>query len=503
MSNKFEQYKGLMKRVADVHHTIALLHWDQETIMPSKGAAFRAQQIGTLAGISHEMFVDEKLGGLLNELNNDSSLNEREAKNIQETLKDYEKKKKYPTEFVEKLSVTVAESTHVWEKAREADDFSMFELHLQKVIELKRQECDILGYEEHPYNAMLDNFEPGAKVADLDVLFTDVRKQLVDFVKKIGQKAQVEDSFLKKHYDHQKQWDFGIDLLKQMHYDFDAGLQELSAHPFTTNFNPCDVRVTTRINENDFTSMTWSCIHEGGHALYEQGLSTDDYGLPTGDAISLGVHESQSRLWENHVGRGYGYWVANYPHLQGLFDENLSNVSLDEFYKAINLVKPSLIRVEADELTYHSHILIRYEIEKALMAGDVEVKDLPEYWNSKYKEYLDVDVPSNKEGVLQDIHWSSGLIGYFPTYSIGSFYSAQYFAKAKEEIPDLTSQIESGELKPLLDWLRDKIHQHGRMYSAEELCVKVTGEKLNFQHFMDYAEKKYSEIYDLKMEEAL
>lgn len=366
------------------------------------------------------------------------------------------------------------------------------------MIDLKRKEADILGYKKHPYNALLDQHEPGATVDQLDVLFKDVREQLVVFVKKIAAAKQNDDSFAYKNYNKDKQWNFGIELLKQMHFDFEAGRQDISMHPFTTNFSPQDVRVTTKVIENNLKSMIWSCIHEGGHGLYEQGLPSSEYGLPLGEAISLGIHESQSRMWENNVGRSLPYWKANYKHLQKYFPAHLKNVSLDHFYKGINLVKPSLIRIEADEVTYHFHILVRYEIEKLLMEGKIKVNELPEFWNEHYMKYLGVKVKSDAEGVLQDVHWSHGSIGYFPTYSLGSFYAAQFFHQANKDIKGLQKNIEEGNMLPLLNWLREKIHRHGKFYSAEDLCKKVTGEKLNFKYFMNYAKDKYSVIYNLK-----
>jgi carboxypeptidase Taq len=296
-------------------------------------------------------------------------------------------------------------------------------------------------------------------------------------------------------YDKDQQWAFGLELLRQMGYDFEAGRQDVSSHPFTTNFSSQDVRVTTRTAEDNLNEMIWSCIHEGGHALYEQGLPDSEYGLPSGEYVSLGIHESQSRLWENNVGRSLPYWKCNLPRLKELFPENLKHVSPDDFYKAMNKVQPSLIRTNADELTYHFHILIRFEIEKALIEGTVEVNDLPALWNAKYKEYLGLDVPSDSKGVLQDIHWSHGSFGYFPTYSLGSFYAAQFYAFAARQIPELEAEIEKGNLKPLLDWLRTHIHAEGKMYSAENLCIKITGEKLSFKYFMEYARKKYSGLY--------
>jgi carboxypeptidase Taq len=491
------KYREMMRKIADIQFASAVLNWDQETYMPPKGAAFRAQQLSTLAGIGHELSVSEELGALLNTLSKDESLPEKEKRNIRQSLKNYNDNKKYTTAFVQELSKTISETFQAWQKAKAENNFSLYAPHLEKLVALKREECRLLGNFNHPYDALLNQYEPGAKTADLEILFADVRSQLVDFVKQIAAKPQNADSFMFLHYDKDKQWNIGLALLKQMGYDFEGGRQDTSSHPFTTNFSCEDVRVTTRINENDLNEMIWSCIHEGGHALYEQGLPASEYGLPSGEYVSLGIHESQSRLWENNVGRSLGYWKANYPLLQAAFPEQLDKVGFEDFYKAMNIVKPSLIRTSADELTYHFHVLIRFEIEKALIEGSIEVKDLPSYWNKKYREYLGIEVPDDARGVLQDIHWSHGSFGYFPTYSLGSFYASQFFAKAKQEIPGLEKEIEKGNMSPLLSWLREKVHRHGKFYSAEELCVQLTGEKLNFRYFMDYARNKYTSLYHL------
>ena len=493
----YNQFKTLIQKIADVNYASGVLGWDQETYMPPKGAEARARQQATLAGIVHGMATSEEFGILMKKLSTDASLSEREKKNVEIALADYKKRKKYTTDFVETMSRTVSQCFNAWHKAKEENNFASYAPHLEKLFDLKKKECDMLGYDAHPYDAMLDQYEPGTKTADVDALFKDVRAQLVDFVKQIAAAQQNDDSFMYKHYPKNKQWDFGITLLKQMGYDFDAGRQDIAPHPFSVNFNSNDVRVTTRINESDLSEMIWSTIHEGGHALYEQGEPAEEYGLPLGEAISLGIHESQSRLWENNVGRSFAYWEANYPLIQKTFPENLDKLDATAFYKAMNLVKPSLIRTSADELTYHFHIMVRFEIEKGLIEGKLNVKDLPEIWNTRYKEYLGIDVPSDTKGVLQDVHWSHGSVGYFPTYSIGSFYAAQFFAQAKKEISGLENEIRSGNMKPLLLWLREKIHRHGRFYTAPELCQKITGEKLNFKYFMDYAVKKYSGIYNL------
>jgi carboxypeptidase Taq len=282
-----------------------------------------------------------------------------------------------------------------------------------------------------------------------------------------------------------------------MGYDFDSGRQDISAHPFSSHFSPQDARVTTRIDENNLSEMIWSCIHEGGHALYEQGILSENYGTPLGNSVSLGIHESQSRLWENHVGRSLEYWKYNYPSLKSLFPDKLKNVDYYKFYEATNNVKPSLIRTNADELTYHLHVLIRYEIEKGLIEGSIDVKDLPTIWNKKYFDYLGIKVPSDSKGVLQDIHWSHVSFGYFPTYTIGSFYAAQFFYKASAEIDNIETKIGNGDFVELLDWLRKKVHIYGERYDAKVLCERITGEELNFKYFMQYVTKKYSKIYKL------
>lgn len=496
-SGLYGDYQTKMQKIADLRYAAAVLGWDQETYLPEKGAESRARQLSTLSSLAHDLFTEAALGELLGTLKRDDTLDPIQRRNIQLTLEDYEKNKKYPAAFVEDLSRTSSASYHAWMKARRENDYRIFEPLLEKMVNLKRKETELLGYQHHPYDALLDDFEKGATVAMLDNIFGEVRRELKDYLSEVMAQAAPDDSILHQPFDRQKQWDFGVDLLKAMGFDFAAGRQDISEHPFTTSFSARDVRVTTRIDENDFGNMTWSCIHEGGHALYEQGLPAEAYGLPAGEAASLGVHESQSRLWENCVGRSRPFWSHFYPALQKLFTAQLNNVALDDFYRAINRVHPSLIRTEADELTYHFHVMIRYEIEKQLITGTLRVNELPEAWNSMYREYLGVEVPDDRRGVLQDVHWSHGSFGYFPTYSLGSFYAAQYFAQAEKAIPQLESHIAAGDLMPLLHWLRENIHRHGRYYTAEELSEKVTGEKLQWKHFMRYIRRKYDDIYGL------
>ena len=477
--------------------SMAVLAWDQETKMPKNGNKFRAQQLSTLAEISHDFSTNKDYGKLLNNLNSDNSLNTDQRRNISLSLKTFNKSKKYKSEFIIEESKLVSNAFQKWRLAKDKNDFSIFEESLNKLVDLRVEECEILGYDNHPYDALLNQYEPGLNTSEVDEIFSNVKDFLVPFIKKISNSNKINDSFYYQKYSHNKQWEFGIELLKKMEYNFDSGRQDLSAHPFSTHFSPEDTRVTTRIDENNLSEMIWSCIHEGGHALYEQGILSENYGLPLGETISLGIHESQSRLWENNVGRSLEFWNYNYQSLKSVFPNQLSDVTVDDFYKAANNVKPSLIRTNADELTYHLHVLIRYEIEKELIGGKVMVKDLPAIWNLKYYEYLGIEVPSDNLGVLQDIHWSHGSFGYFPTYTIGSFYAAQFFNQAKIENPNLLNEIEDGNNKNLLTWLRKNIHNNGKRFDANQLCKKISGEKLNFKYFKEYVIEKYSKIYSL------
>lgn len=497
MANSYALYKQKMQRIADIRYSSAMLQWDQETYLPPSAAKIRGQQIATLSELAHEHFTDEKLGTLLNQLMGSSDLDENEKRNVELTLEDYNKNKKYTSAFVRKLTEQINRSFHAWITARKENNFSIFSKELKELVQLKREETDILGYVQHPYNAMLNEYEKGATVELLDNTFSTLLPALKNILDKIKGKPNVNDEFLRRHYSKQDQWDWGMYIVKQLHFDLEAGRQDISEHPFTTSFANTDVRITTRINENDFSSMTWSCIHETGHALYEQGLPEDEYGLPLGEAASLSIHESQSRLWENNVGRSMPFWRFHYPELQKRFSSQLKDVSLDDFYKAINKVEPSLIRTEADELTYHFHVMIRYELEKKLIENSLQVEDIPAFWNEHYEKYLGVKVPDDKNGCLQDVHWSHGSFGYFPTYSLGSLYAAQFFSAIEGQVPQLVAKMQAGNTDEILSWLRNQIHVFGRKYTSEELCKRVTGKGLDSSFLVDYLLHKYSLIYIL------
>jgi carboxypeptidase Taq len=491
----YTTYQQKMQRIADLRYATAVLQWDQETHMPANGAQFRGQQISTLTELSHDLFSKDDLGNILNELLSKDDLTLEQKRNVELTLEDYTKNKKYTSGFVRRLSDQINQTFHSWLEARKENSFSRFQTDLDKLVQLKKQETDILGFEGHPYNALLNEFEKGATVSLLDTTFDNLLPALKELFNSITAQPQVDASFLYQHFPKEKQWKWGMYLIKELGYNMEAGRQDISEHPFSTSFNAQDVRITTRVDEHDFGNMTWSCIHEVGHALYEQGIPAAQYGLPLGEACSYSMHESQSRLWENNVGRSKTFWQHYYPTLRTYFPEQFGNVDLDTFYKGINKVQPSLIRTEADEISYHFHVYIRYELEKKLLEGSLKTAHIPHYWNEQYKALLGIEVPDDKRGCLQDVHWSHGSFGYFPTYSLGSLYAAQFYGKAQESISGLEIAISKGQTHQLLEWLRREIHSKGRLATSEELCRSVTGKGLDVSYFMDYATKKFNTIY--------
>ena len=487
----YNQYKTSLQKIADIKYASAVLQWDQETYLPKNGNDARGRQIATLNELAHHQFTDSKQGDLMNELLFANKLTDREKRNVTLSLEDYHKSRKLPSPFVRKMSETVNKSFHAWVKARRENSFRIFQQPLQEIIELKKQEADLLGYENHPYNALMNDYDKGLSTRIVDKLFSDLQPQLSDILGKITSQADLDDNMLRQHFDKTTQWDTGLEILKRMHFNFDAGRQDISEHPFTTNFSSKDVRLTTRVDENDFGNMLWSCLHEGGHALYEQGLPDEEYGLPLGEYCSLSIHESQSRLWENCIGRGLPFWKHNYKLLQEKFPLQFNEKSVLQFYSAINKVQPSLIRTEADEVTYHFHIMIRYEIEKLLIEGSITAKDIPAYWNEYYKKYLGITVTDDAHGCLQDVHWSHGSFGYFATYSIGSLYAAQFYSAIKNLYPNFEELISNGNTNTIWDWLKTNIYQHGRYFNSEELCKQATGKELDSNYFICYLKSKY------------
>jgi carboxypeptidase Taq len=494
-ANLYSTYKTKMQKIADVKYASAVLQWDQETYLPPKGNDFRGQQIATLSEIAHQLFTDKKMEELLEQLSSCEDLTTSEKRNIALSNEDYKRNVKLSTAFVRQMSETVNQSYHAWAKARKENSFAVFEQPLNKLIQLKKQEADLLGYEQHPYNALMNDYDKGLTVSKVDSLFNELKPPLLNLLDSIKNKKSIDNSFLFQEFKKDNQWEFGLEILKRIGFDFEAGRQDISLHPFTTNFSSKDVRVTTRIDEHDFGNMTWSCLHEGGHALYEQGLPADQYGLPLGEYCSLSIHESQSRLWENCIGRGLPFWQHNFKLLTNAFPKQFKDINIEKFYKGINSVSPSLIRTEADELTYHFHVMIRYEIEKMLIEGSLQTKDIPACWNEMYQKYLGIEVPDDNRGCLQDIHWSHGSFGYFATYSLGSLYGAQLYSTIEKQYPAISEDLSNGKINTIQEWLQKEIYCNGRFYSSEELCKKATGESLQSSYFIEYATKKYSEIY--------
>ena len=497
MSGRYEAFTALKKKIADLEGAIALLNWDQETYIPPSGMDFRARQVATLSGIQHEWLTSAEMEDHLSTLENDKDLNNEQRQNINECLKEFRRSKKLSKDFIEEKSRQVSVCFTKWMQARDSEQYAVFAPELEKLIALKQEEARLYGYKDHPYNALLELYEEENNIQRLDELFSGVKTELKELLDKIQTKDAPDNRFLFQHYPRQAQWDFSIELLTNMGYDFSRGRQDYVVHPFCTTISPDDVRVTTKVDESFLSPLIWGSIHEGGHALYEQGLPASEYGLPLGQAISMSVHESQSRIWENNIGRGEAFWTFHFPEFQKRFPEQSRNITLRSFLKGINRVEPSLIRIEADELTYHFHIMIRYELEKQLIGGFLTTRDLPEAWNTLYKQYLGLSVPNLKEGCLQDVHWSHGYFGYFPTYSQGSFMAAQWYAAAKKQISGLETQLSEGKCESMLEWLNTNIHRYGKMYSSKELLERVTGQPLDVLHFLEYARKKYSDLYSL------
>ncbi|WP_455388362.1 carboxypeptidase M32 [Petrachloros mirabilis] len=497
-----------LREIQRINSAASVLSWDQETYMPAGGGAARAEQIATLQGIAHQKLVspdtEQLLGGWLDlatglPLEQDGELwDESSRALLREVWRDYSRAKKLPSDFVMTLSRECSLAQQVWAEAKEGHSFTSFLPNLRTVLSLKQQEADYLGYQESPYNALLDVYEPGSTVAALRPLFSQIKARLVPLLRNIqNSRVHIDDGFLFHAYDQARQVEFGRLVLIAMGYDFERGRMDLSAHPFTTSFHPTDVRVTTRVHEYDLPSCLFSCIHEGGHGLYDQGLDPQHYGTPLGESVSLGIHESQSRMWENCVGRSRAFWRFFYPILQATFHHQLRGVDLEQFYAVINRVKPSLIRVEADELTYNLHIMLRFEIEQDLIEGKTKPDELPDLWNQKMNDYLGIVPSHDGEGVLQDVHWSMGAFGYFPTYTLGNLYSIQFYDQARLEIPNLEDEIAAGQLMVLRRWLGQKIHRWGRMFTPDHLAQRVTGISLTPEPFLHYAERKYGELYKL------
>lgn len=501
MEKNLARLKCLLNEIYDINAATAVLSWDQQTYMPKGGAEERACQLAALSKISHEKFCSSEMGQLLHSLEkNISKLNPEsdDACLIRVTKRHYDKKMKVPSKLVSELASATSIAQTVWEDARHKSDFALFRPLLEKVIKLTQEYAALFAPYEHIYDPLLDNFEPGLKTSEVERIFNEIRPEQTRLVEKISGKPEINNAFLfKPLYDEQRQWDFGVKVVTAYGYDWNRGRQDKTAHPFTTTFGQGDVRITTRVFRDNLMSGLFSTMHEGGHAIYEQGISRLLKRTLLSDGASLAIHESQSRMWENIVGRSRDFWTYFYPKLVEKFSDGLAGVSMENFYRAINKVKPSLIRVEADEATYNLHIMLRFELEKSLMEERIAAKDLPELWRVKMREYLGVVPEKDADGVLQDVHWSCGLFGYFPTYALGNMVSAQLWEKINADIPGLSGQIRNGEFKYLLNWLREKLHRHGAKFEPQELLKKATGSTLRPEPYLAYLKKKFGEIYGL------
>jgi carboxypeptidase Taq len=491
----FEQFE---RDVCQLGRVGGLLNWDEQVNMPPRGAAARGEAKATLAGVLHERICDERFGDVIAELDGDTGLGELERARVREAQRERNRAVRVPASLVRELAVAESAGFEAWQAARADADFSLFRDHLERLISLRRQEADAVGYEGgERYDALLDQYEPDMRVARLEPLLHGLRDELVPFVQEIAARPRPDDAFVHRTYPAAEQRAVGARLAAVIGFDFEAGRLDEAAHPFASGFAPGDVRLTTREHENDLFSGLFAVLHEAGHGLYEQGLTGAIEGTFCGNVTSLGLHESQSRFWENMVGRSRAFWERHLGEVKAAFPSQLGDVSLEQFVRAANLVEPSLIRVEADEVTYHLHVFLRFELELALMRGDLTVDDLPAAWNERMRTLVGIEPPDDGVGVLQDVHWSAGLIGYFPTYTLGTLYSAQFLAAIEREMGPVDAIIRAGAYDRLLGWMRQHVHSRGALVPPEQIARDATGEAPGHAALMRYLRVKYGELYDL------
>jgi carboxypeptidase Taq len=495
----YSELMDKMKEIDLIEQIGGLLSWDQEVMMPPNASNLRAEQLAWLSSSGHLKMTDLRIGELLIELENDEKLNEVQSGNLRLIRKSYDKATKLPTKFVIEVAKHRSKSMVTWTEARAKNDFSIFRDDLKKMIDLVRQEADYLGYEELRYDALLDNYESGLTVSRLDPLFTNLRESVAPLIKSVmanGKRPNME-WVERSTWIQQGQEFLSQKVSESIGFDFDAGRRDASTHPFCGGPNPDDVRWTTRYSEAEPFGSLYGSMHETGHGLYEQGRPRALDFQPVGKANGLGIHESQSRLWENQIGRSLAFCEWSLPLWAESFPDNMIDVTPEDIWRSVNLIEPSLIRVEADEATYNLHIMIRYEIEKMLISGDIEVDDLPKVWNNMYEEFLGVIPPNDTLGVLQDVHWSMGAFGYFPTYTLGNLYSAQLLTTARKDLGDLESQIKEGDFLPLLDWMRENIHSRGSILEPALLIEEATGSPPSSYEFIDYLKNKIKDLYEI------
>jgi carboxypeptidase Taq len=500
MTAKLDRLKEILGEVADLNSAAGLLSWDQQTYMPEGGSPARGQHLATLGKIAHEKATSDEVGRLLEDLkaeytNADAASDE--AALVRVAARDFDKAVRVPAEFVAEQAIVSTNAFDAWTQAKAKSDFSIFLPHLEKVLALVKKHISFFPPADHPYDTLLDDFEPGMKTAEVQAIFSALRPKQIELIQSIAARPQVNDKFLRRKYDEHKLWSFGADVTRAFGYDWSRGRMDKAPHPFETSFSVNDVRITNRFEPDKPLATIFSAMHESGHAMYEQGVNPAYERTSLVHGTSLGVHESQSRMWENLVGRSLPFWEYFYPKLKKVFPSQLDGIGLKNFYKAINKVEPSLIRVNADEATYNLHIMLRLELEIAMVEGKVELKALPEIWKAKMQDYLGVVPPNDAQGVLQDIHWSYGSIGYFSTYALGNLISAQLWEKIARDVRGLDEQTRKGEFEGLLHWLRENVHKHGRKYKPQDLMLKVTGSKITPEPYVRYLTTKYSDIYGL------
>lgn len=501
MKEKLDELYTLIAETNDLARAEAVLGWDQQAYMPAGGAAARAQQLATLSRLAHEKFTTERVGQLIDELTKatrDLPYDDDTVSTLRVLKRDYVKAVRLPSAFVAELAVASGLATTAWAQARAANDWQAFEPHLARMLELKQRQTEYMGYTARRYDALLDDYEPDMTTAQVTAIFDAVRHELVPLTQALSARAdRVDDAAIYRAYDVERQWTLAHKALRAIGYDFARGRMDHVPHPFCTTFSNHDVRVTNRALPDFFNSCLFGALHEGGHALYEQGSPDRFERTALAGGTSLSVHESQSRLWENLVGRSRAFWQYFFPEFKRTFRKNAADLDAEKMYRAVNKVQPSLIRVEADEVTYSLHVMLRFEAENLLLENKLKVSELPAWWDEAMSSYLGITPPDVAQGALQDVHWSMGLYGYFPTYSLGTILSAQLFDHARAQLGDLDEQFARGEFTPLREWLTANIYQHGRKYTLNEIALRVTGEPLQTRSYISYLKKKYSELYGL------
>ncbi len=501
MENKLQELKIRLQEVNDLNMVGALLGWDQSTYMPPGGAPARGRQAATIGRLAHEKFTDPAIGKLLDALrpyqdslpfdNDDASL-------IRVTQRNYDRATKVPADLIAELSAHQAAAYQAWTQARPNNDFAAVQPILEKTIEYSRQVANCFPGYDHIADPLINFADEGMKAKSIRAVFADLRQELVPLVQAITSQELADDSCVHQTFDSDAQLAFGKTIIGHYGYDFERGRQDMTHHPFMTKFSLGDVRITTRVKEDDLTEALFSTLHEAGHAMYEQGINMAYEGSPLAGGTSSGVHESQSRLWENLVGRSRGFWTHYYPQLQAAFPQQLGDVSLDTFYRAINKVSRSLIRTDADEVTYNLHVMIRFDLELQLLEGTLAVKDLPEAWHGRYQSDLSIQAPDNKDGVLQDVHWFAGIVGgAFQGYTLGNIMSSLFFDQAVQAHPSIPTDIEKGEFGVLHGWLKENVYQHGSKFTANELIERVTGGPLTIEPYIRYLRTKFGALYKL------